>query len=289
MLSIGVRGGGQTYLPDAALGAYGAVQPRFGGTGTLDLRYSFCGFVTDRIGIGFTLGAGGGYATAAIQGSHVDNYTNYDYLGKQMDYIVSAEFSQTDRFARAEASLMASFRFADIVLNVGPRFMMPFAASSALTVTDANIDVYYPQYNVHVHNELITGRLETPYTSNQSPITNYQYSVLMAAELGYEWSFSPKSCLGLQAYADVAVWSKRGDGVPVTGYGEPLIRVYPVADSSLPVPDVAVNGTGSLTGNLRCLAFGIRLYYGFRVGSDRPKTIRHARDTRDHHTRYRWY
>ena len=164
MVSIGVRGGGQTFL-SSTTDPSSSVQGTFGGTGTVDLRYTFYGCLTDRFGIGFTLGAGVGYGSTGIKGNHTDTYTNFDYLGNQMDYTVSSAFKQTDRFAKGEATLMASFCFGNVILNIGPRFMIPFSASSSLTITEANIDAYYPTYNVHVVNEQITGKLETPYTT----------------------------------------------------------------------------------------------------------------------------
>ena len=288
MLSIGVRGGGQTYLPDAALGASGEVKTAFGGAGTLDLRYTFYGNITDRLGIGFALGAGVGYGTAGVKGTNTDTYTNFDYLGNQMDYTTSAEFKQTDRFARAEASLMAALRFGNVTLNIGPRFMLPFAASSSLTLSEASIDAYYPRYNVHVVNELITGRLETPITNNQSPITNYQYSILLAAELGYEWHLNDKSSLGLQAYIDVGVWNNQS---PITNNQSPLIAVSPITDAATPVPEVTVGSIEPLIADCRYLSFGVRAYYAFSVekkASYERRTI-HSRDTRLHRNRYKWY
>ena len=287
MVSIGVRGGGQTYLASTT-DPSSSVKGTFGGTGALDLRYTFYGCLTDRFGIGFTLGAGIGYGSTGIKGNHTDTYTNFDYLGNQMDYTVSSAFKQTDRFAKGEATLMASFCFGNVILNVGPRFMLPFAASSSLTISDATIDAYYPQYNVHVINELITGKLETPYTSNQSPITNYQYSVLIGTELGYEWYFSSKSCLGFQLYADVGVWNKPS---AVSYQPSALIQVAPITDATNPVPAITIGSIEPIIASRQYLDFGVRVYYAFSVSEDRGyKTHFNSRkDTRLHHNRYRWW
>ena len=287
MVSIGVRGGGQTFL-SSTTDPSSSVQGTFGGTGTVDLRYTFYGCLTDRFGIGFTLGAGVGYGSTGIKGNHTDTYTNFDYLGNQMDYTVSSAFKQTDRFAKGEATLMASFCFGNVILNIGPRFMIPFSASSSLTITEANIDAYYPAYNVHVVNEQITGKLETPCSYQQSAFSS-QYSVLMSAELGYEWYFSRNSCLGFQLYADVSVWDKKGDGLPVTGYGTPLIQVAPITDAANPVPSITVGDVNPLISSRRYLDFGVRVYYAFSVSDNSSRRIRPSRDTRQHHNRYLWY
>jgi len=282
MLSIGVRGGGQTYLPDAALGASGEVKPAFGGTGTLDLRYSFYGCLTDRFGIGFTLGAGIGYGTAGIQGNHTDTYTNFDYLGNQMDYTVSSAFKQTDRFAKGEATLMASFCFGNVILNLGPRFMVPFAATGTVTISEASIDAYYPLYDVHVTDQLITGKLETPYqqttTSSLPP-----YTALMALELGYEWTLNTNHSLGVQLFADIAVWTPKSS---ITNVQSPMISVAPISNANDPVPSVIVNSPAALISSRRYLDFGIRAYYAFSSSSARRSP---ARDTRLHHNRYLWW
>ena len=285
MLSIGVRGGGQTYLPTAALGASGELKPVFGGTGALDLRYTFYGCLTDRFGIGFTLGAGVGYGSIGIKGNHTDTYTNFDYLGNQMDYTVSSAFKQTDRFAKGEATLMASFCFGNVILNIGPRFMVPFSASSSLTITEANIDAYYPAYNVHVVNEQITGKLETPCSYQQSAFSS-QYSVLMSAELGYEWYFNAKSCLGFQLFADIGVWNSKS---PITNDKLPIIQISPITDAANPVPTITVGDVNPLISNRRYLDFGVRVYYGFSISDNSSRRIRPSRDSRHHRNRYLWY
>ena len=286
MVSIGVRGGGQTYLASTT-DPSSSVQGTFGAAGTVDLRYTFYGCLTDRFGIGFTLGAGIGYGSTGIKGNHTDTYTNFDYLGNQMDYTVSSAFKQTDRFAKGEATLMASFCFGNVILNVGPRFMIPFSTKSSLTITEANIDAYYPAYNVHVVNEQITGKLETPYTNHKSEIINHKYSVLIAAELGYEWYFNAKSCLGFQLYADVSVWDKKPSAVSYQP--SVLIQAAPITDAANPVPSINVGSIEPLISGRRYLDFGVRVYYGFSISDNSSHRIRPSRDTRHHHNRYLWY
>jgi len=288
MVSIGVRGGGQTYL-SSTTDPSSSVQGTFGGTGTVDLRYTFYGCLTDRFGIGFTLGAGVGYGSAGIKGHHTDTYTNFDYLGNQMDYTVSSAFKQTDRFAKGEATLMASFCFGNVILNIGPRFMVPFSASSSLTITDANIDAYYPAYNVHIVNEQITGKLDdnSKFKIQNSQCAIPKYTLLMCAEIGYEWYFSAKSCLGFQLYADIGVWNSATTNPLTTN---PLIQVAPITDATNPVPQVSVGSIEPLISSRRYLDFGVRVYYAFSVSKDRgyKSHFNSRKDTRLHRNRYRW-
>ena len=297
MFSVGVRGGAQTYLLTASDPA-SDIKAAFGGTGKLDVRYTFYGCFTDRLGMGFTVSGGVGYGTSAFKGTSVDHFSTTDYLGNQIDYTTSGAYRQTDKFATAEASLMLAFCFGNIIVNVGPRFMMPFATKTQLTVTNASIDAYYPRYDVHVLNRPITGYLESPYTNDQLPGTSSRqtggvasaekgkYSILLAAEVGYEWYFTSKSCLGFQLYADISVWNSASTN-PLTP--NPLIQVAPITDATNPIPAVTVNSPEYLVASRRYLDFGLRIYYAFSVtsssSSSHPKPHRHG-DTSLHHNRH---
>ena len=287
MLSIGVRGGGQTYLPTAAVGATGEVKPGIGGAGALDVRYTYYGSVASQVELGVAVGAGVGYGTTGIKGTNMDSYTNIDYLGNKMDYSIDATYSLKDQFAKVDVSLLLAMRFGGVTLNIGPRFMLPFAASSALTIRSASIEAYYPAYDVHVRDQLITGKLTTPYTLPHTAIIP-RYSLLVAAEIGYEWSLSGQSSLGLQLYADVGVWNKQS---PITNNPSPLISVSPITSKENPVPTVTVGDIAPMIKDLRYIDFGLRVYYAFSIESDKGYKSRFnsSRDTRLHRNRYYWW
>ena len=289
VLSVGVRGGGQMMLPTAVAGTTGTMSAALGGAGTLDLRYTFYGEPTDRIGIGFAVSAGVGYGSAGIQGTRTDTYTNLDYKGNALDYTCTAQYSQTDRFAKADAALLLAMRFSGVTINIGPRFMLPFAASSALTLRNASIDAYYPAYDVHVRDQLITGKLATPYTQARTPILP-RYSLLVAAEIGYEWSLGEQSSLGLQLYADVAVWNQARSAIPFIP-STPLIQVSPISSAESPAPAVTVGDITLMIKELRYIDFGVRVYYAFSFKSSTGYKSRFnsSRDTRHHHNRYNWW
>ena len=287
MLSIGVRGGGQTFLPTAAVGATGDMHAGIGGTGALDLRYTYYGNLTDRFGLGVAVGAGIGYGATNMKGKNTDTYSNTDYLGNKMDYTVNSTYLLTDRFAKADVSLLLALSFYHVTLHIGPQFMLPFAASSTATITQASIDAYYPLYNVHVVDQLITGKLATPY-SQPVPSSLPAYHVLMALEIGYEWHLTDQHILGLQTFADIAVWSPKSS---MTNDQSPIIRVAPIRNANDPVPSVTVNSPAALISSRRYLDFGIRAYYAFSFEntSSRSRRYPHTRDTRHHHNRYLWW
>lgn len=108
----------------------------------------------------------------------------------------------------------------------------------------------------------------------------------MSAELGYEWYFNAKSCLGFQLYADVGVWNSTTTNPLTTN---PLIQVAPITDAANPIPTITVGDVNPLISSRRYLDFGVRVYYGFSISNDSSRRIRPARDSRQHHNRYLWY
>jgi hypothetical protein len=284
-LAIGLRGGGQMWLPTAADEST-AVKGTFGGAGLLDLRYAYYATVAPDFQMGLNVGVDAGYGVAGLKGTNSGTFTNTDYLGNTMEYTTSVSFVQTESFVRAGASLMLAMRAKGIVVNIGPRVMMPFAVSPKLTVSEANIEAYYPAFNVTVTNELITGVLETP---SQLPITNYQLpiSLLMGAEIGYEFPLG-KNALGIQAFADVAVWSPKSqitnDKSQISNLKYPMLTVSPITGSA--PAEVSVQGVNERVSSRRMIVFGLRVYYAFTVDKKATDTTRPARDTRDHHNRY---
>jgi hypothetical protein len=139
---------------------------------------------------------------------------------------------------------------------------------------------------VHVTDQLITGKLTTPYTLPHTAIIP-RYSLLVAAEIGYEWSLSGQSSLGLQLYADVGVWNSAGKNpAPIT----PLIQVSPITSQENPVPTVTVGDIAPMIKDLRYIDFGLRVYYAFSIESDKGYKSRfNTRDTRLHRNRYYWW
>ena len=285
-LSIGVRGGGQLYLfrpidPSTSVGT------SVGGVGMLDIRYAFLhSFPSWQGAIGFITGIGIGYGNAGVQKHYMDSFTNTDYLGNTIDYTTLAFCHQMNQFGRLNVPLLFALRAGGFTLNVGPQFMLPFAAKQTLTVDEANIEAYYPAYDVSVMNELITGKLETPY--QQKDAINLPFSIMLGIETGWEWSLG-NNAVGIQLFADIGLWSPRLQSATTNGS---LISVAPITEAGSPAV-VTVNGSGSM--NDRLLDFGLRVYYAFGFGHSKgsnryePDTFEHSRDTHEHHNRHMRY
>jgi len=288
LLGIGLRGGGQMNIPSAAEKSTADVRSGLGGVGGIDLRYTFYSCI-GTTGIGFTVGAGFGYGSAALKGTNTDQYTNMDYLNNRIDYTIDSKFRQTDKFAQTNASLMLALCFGNFTLNIGPRFMLPISPSSNLTIEEAHINAYYPTYDVNVTDQMITGVLTTPYTQSVSSFLP-KYNVLMGAEIGYEFSITDKTFLGFQLFADISVWSPQS---PISNLQSPIVSVSPITDSSSPVPAVSVNSLNDRIAGMRYMDFGLRAYIAFSVGknSEEHEHLRFnsRRDTKYHRNRYRWW
>ncbi len=282
LLSVGVRGGGQTWLPTKAEKVTGDIQGNIGGSGLLDLRYTFYGDVSDKIGLGFAVGAGIGYGSTSLKGTCTDTLTNHDYNNYEMKYTNTGQFVKTDKFAKADISLLFAMRFGAVTVNIGPRFMLPFATTSSLTITSAVIDAYFPKFDNHVTNEVITGYLQTPYT--QKDTSNLpQYNLLLAIEAGYEWTLQERHIIGLQAYANFGLNNY------ITPKSGPLISVAPIEQANTPA-QVTVGSPEGLISRRRFIDFGIRVYYAFPVrATTGTSSTSSSRDTRKHHNRYQWY
>jgi len=276
-LSLGVRGGGQMWLPKAADEST-TLKSTIGGGALLDIRYAYYGRVSNTFSMGLNIGLDAGYGVAGVKGTNSASFTNTDYLGNQMDYTTSASFTQQEAFLRTDFSLMLAMRAGGFVANIGPRLMMPFVVSPKLTINEANIEATYPQYNVTVSNELITGVLPTPYTT---AVTNplAPLTLLLGLEIGYEFQLS-KNAIGLQAYADVGIWNYQKAGEQDLS---PMISVNPIAEAA--PAEVVVNTNGAAVAQCRMIDFGLRIYYAFSLGSSRPDT-NPSRDSKDHRNRY---
>ena len=262
-LAVGVRGG--------------ATFPDIGGTGTLDLRYTWYGDLSGGYQLGLAVGAGIGYGQIKYTGSEHLAYTRTDYVGNAIHYTVDADYEQKNRFASAETSLLAAFKISGFTLNIGPRLLFPFSRSATQTISNADIVAYYPRYNVSIPNEEITGRLTTPY-DHSCAATMPKCHLLLALEAGWEFALDSRSSLGLQAYADIGLWSSKIS----CSEDAPLIDVAPIETVNTPA-EVRVHS--ACVHPKRYFDIGVRFYYTFYHISERSRRI-HTGDSKAHHNRY---
>ena len=141
-----------------------------------------------------------------------------------------------------------------------------------------------PEWMTHYTRQLITGKLETPYTEKH-PSNISKYNLLIAAEIGYEWRLN-QHALGVQLFAEAAVWSKQTPN-PLTP--NPLIQVQPITSAENPVPFVTVGSAESFVSGRRYIGVGVRAYYAFHIEHIRLRQFKPRGDSRDHRNRYLWW
>ena len=261
VFSTGVRLGGQTWLPTMTDEADGSIKGSIGAHEMADFRYAYYGKINKHTSVGIMLGAGFGYGSCGVRGNNTDRFVNTDFSSNKIDYTVTTDFKQSEQFVNADLSLLLALRHNGFVAQIGPRLILPFSVKRTLRINDATIDAYYKQYDVHVVNEIITGKLETPYDITDK--TQKWNVVALTVEMGWEWNlgYRSPSYAGIQVYANIG---SRNGKTPAYSH---LISVSPISDPSNPVPDITVGWADPLVSKRAYLDFGLRMYYAFSPGS----------------------
>ena len=268
-LSVGVRGGGLMWLPEAVPIGRNAAS-RIGGEGLVEFRYTYYGHVGLTTGLGITAGIDAGYSTSGFYGTHDLLYKSM--FGSGHIYYDAVDYKQKEQYMRTDISLLMALHAGGFVLNVGPRFMMPFFGTEN-TSGKSNNSAAYVEPNL---NETSSAAL---------PLCN----LLMGLEAGWEFPLS-SGALGLQAYADVGVWHYQKKYIPAIdshsgGYTPPDVLVVTASDGS-GIPRSTIKSANGIVKERRLVDFGIRLYYSFYSSSNvRRKRPCPPWDTRLHHNR----
>ena len=105
-----------------------------------------------------------------------------------------------------------------------------------------------------------------------------KYNLLLAAEAGWEFALSGNHSLGVQAYADIGLWSPKTTITDVPTF----INVYPIEAVNTPAE---VSVSAAPIDPKRYIAVGLRVYYKFQLSSNRSRRI-YTGDTKAHHNRY---
>ena len=265
--AVGVRGGGMMWLPEVVSQGRNAAS-RIGGEGIVEFRYTFYGHVGLKTGLGITAGIDAGYSTSGFYGTHDVLYL-WDGVIHGL-YRDAVDYTQTEQYMRTDISLMMALHAGGFVLNVGPRFMMPFFGTEN-TSAKSNNDAVYVE----------------PYLNETSPAVLPLCNLLMGIEAGWEFPLSA-GALGLQAYADIGVWNNQKyipHVEPHDGYQLPDALVI-TEDGTVGIPRSTIRSANGVFRERRIVDFGIRLYYSFGsysfVGRKRPSP---PWDTRLHHNR----
>lgn len=252
ILSVGAYGGGVCLLPNSDY----SVQEQPGGMGGFGVGYTYYALVRE-VQLGIRTGLNFGYAATQCKGKFTQQFTNIDYLENHMQYTTSGCFAAQQQMLPLDIPLMMALRANGFTFNVGICLQSVLWQQTGQQLSDTHIDAFYPAYNVHVTDELITGVLSSEHRKTGSRLGLPAWSIGFATEIGYEFSL-PRGYIGLQALFNCSVWNNYHPT------NDLVISVSPIANPMQPVPIVNVSDAPSaLITAMHPLAFGIRLYYAF--------------------------
>lgn len=255
-LRVGVSGGSGLNLTPADC----VMKSNVGGGGALAFDYTFYKSF-DKVDLGLRTGLDLGYMYLPYHAEFAQHYSNVDYLNNQIDYTTSGLLDITQNQLYASVPVMFALRTHGFVCNIGVRLQMPFYQTGKQQLSNPLVQAYYPEYDVTVTNELITGivtdeQLSMPLAS--SPVFLECYA---SAEIGYEHHLNAKGAIGCAAYVHAGVWNALPKATD-----KPVIQVAPITDKVKPVPAVTVNDAyTSLLTSYTPLQFGVKLYYAFSL------------------------
>ncbi len=247
--SIGVRGGAASLMHDAAeMGDW-----KTGFDALVDFQYAYY-FGGKKVNPGILVGASLGYAQSSLTSSVDTTYTD-----GEIEYTITADkVEELDGQLQVEIPIMFTMLTEKgFFLNVGPKFVIPVFSHYKQTIDNANVNAYFPTYDVNVSNEVITGLVKSEQLSTKGKWNTSKFNILLTAELGYEWLLKSGNAFGLGVFANYSVWDLYNN----TTSGESLINVT-APSSSVALVDV-LSVTDAYAKGLGYFDCGLKLTYHF--------------------------
>ena len=255
--TIGLRGGlaSLMHTTDNDLGHW---NPGF--DVVLDLQYAHYWQTQKEHNFGFLLGASVGYSMSALTTQVQDTFSRAT-IGGKVDYTVSAsEVKEKDGEVVLEVPIMFSMILRQgFFLNVGPRFSMPVYAHYKQKMSeDVSVVAYFPEYDVTVPNEPVTGALREEQKNQPGKWQASKLNVMLSAELGYEFKLLSGNSVGLGAYANYSVYTLYRNDTST----ESLVGVQN-PEWNKPAPVDVLSATDTYAKGLGYFDFGVKVAYHF--------------------------
>lgn len=258
--AVGVRGGVASFLHDFGT-QQGSWEPGY--VGMLDLQYAYY-FGKKRPSLpswGIRAGLGIGYAASSAYTAVDDRFDVTDVDGDLIKYHVIADrVRERDARVQMEVSVMPSFVYNGLFINVGPKFLLPLYGHYQQKITNPSIEAYYEKYGVTVKDEVITGVLTEEQQLTKGKWQGAKFDVMLGAEIGYEWALRNGNGVALGFYADYAVYS--GYSSPST-VGSLIQLTQPGLSADAPQANVTVMSLNQKTAKLGYFDCGLKLTYHF--------------------------
>ena len=269
--TIGLRGGAAGLLHNVVNGNWTC-----GGDIMLDFQYAHYwskqGWPMD---LGVIVGLGFGYSQSGMR-APVDTAYTVSTEDGNIDYTLKADqVKEHDGQIQMEIPVMFSLIHENgLFFNFGPKFMLPLYTPYNQTIHNPNITAYFPEEDVTVSNEVVTGYVrDNQITTKGSDNGNqFKINIMLTAEIGYEWRFKNNHSLGLGAYANYSVYN----GFKNQGENKSLMDVTAPSSASSATVDI-LSATKTYAEKLGYFDAGVKLAYHFnfypKVAQPEPNTI----------------
>lgn len=197
------------------------------------------------------------FASSAYEAAFSHQFTNFDYLNNELQYTTSGELNMTSRRLHLELPIMAAMKTKGFIMHLGVKLGVPVWSQSTQTLSNPNVDAYYPLFDVHVVNELVTGKVDDSQLTQQFTGDAPIFNLILAAKLGYEWEVKRNNALGIMAGVDYNVYNTF-----VGKANTPLIHVAPITNIAIPIPEVTVhNANNTVLQRIHPLQLSVTFYY----------------------------
>lgn len=256
-LSIGVKGGLSDWqakdVSNSSLGIYAG----------LDIGYQCMWRTQQEIYIGLRTGAGIAYQTGSYSVAANSQFSNTDYYGNQMDYSIRADVKADTKQLNVDVPVMFAARIHGFALNIGPRLHFPVYDAYKQELSNTNVDVYYPRYDVPIHNDPLFAKWNTADMKSEGHKAQPTVMLSLSAEIGYEWAlhdwyaYGNEQYIGLQLFVDYGLWGAYSKNT------SSMMTVEPISVAGQ-FPEIKVGNIADAGVLAKPLTFGVRLYYTFQ-------------------------
>lgn len=207
--SIGLRGGVASLMQTTIEDVQSNWKAGFDALLDLQCAYYFGAKEGKKCNMGIITGVSFGYSRSPM---HALVDTCYDApADPNVTYAVHVDtVNERDGQFQLEVPILFSLRHeSGFFLNAGPKLVVPVYSHYKQTLSDNDntvIDAYFKDIDVHVPNELVTGKLQEQDYTTKGKWDASKIHIMLTAELGYEWLLRNGNALGLGVYANYSLY-----------------------------------------------------------------------------------
>lgn len=261
-VGLGLRGGVASMMQKTLPEANGKWNAGF--DVLLDAQYAHYWQNGDKPAMGILTGLSVGYTRNGVTANGNRTFDITDEDGDKVRYtITGASATENDGSVVIEIPVLFSTIIKDNwFVNAGPRFAIPVFSHYKQNMTETHIDSWNMTKNVHVPDELVTGKVTKDMLEKNAATQLSRVNIMLTAEGGYEYKFASGQILSAGVYANYSVFSLYPNDptgkelvgiVPPSGEAQAVVTVSPTTQAFVPK-----NGLGFFD----C---GVKVIYHFKV------------------------